>query len=38
MGWALEPVDPWAGFEADALEPVLVSEPVRVREPVLLGA
>jgi hypothetical protein len=38
MGWALEPVDPWTGFEADAVEPVLVPEPARVREPALLGA
>ena len=40
IGCALEPVDPWAGLEADALEPVrvVVPEPVRGREPVLLGA
>jgi hypothetical protein len=38
MGSALEPVDPWAGFAADASEPVPVSEPGRVREPVLVGA
>jgi hypothetical protein len=40
----VEPVEPWAGLEADALAPVLVSEPVpalepmRVREPLLSGA
>ncbi len=38
MGWAREPVDPWAGFEADALAPALLAEPVPVREPVLLAA
>jgi hypothetical protein len=38
MDWALEPIDPRDGFAADTAEPLLVSEPAVVSEPVLFGA